>query len=320
MVKLDIYGGLLGAGKTTLISQMLSCAYAGHKVAVIENEIGQVNLDAELLKGTHISVQEISSGCICCTVKGSFTEAIRLLVEKEHPEYILVEPSGVADLTDLAKACADAEQVELNRVIMVVNAGKQKKLLKVVGEFYRKQLRSTQMIYLNFTEKLSKEEVEEAKASLWEINPDFVMIETPLADISADTFPEGQAAKICRENRTGNLPMAEIGRSGKIHMQTRRKQPLSVWCYRFEGEFREEGIWQLMKMFQQEACADIWRVKGYLKMEDSKIRKIDMVFGDQFQEEMENYDDSKLNQLVIIGKKLNIPWLKEQMEQIENKQ
>ncbi len=318
MVKLDIYGGLLGAGKTTLIRQMLSCAYAGHKTAIIENEVGQVNLDAELLKGAHISVQEISSGCICCTLKGNFTEAIRLLVEQENPEYIIVEPSGVADLTDLAKACADAEQVELNRLIMVVNTGKQKKLLKVVGEFYRKQLRGAQMIYLNFTEKLSKEELEEAKASLWEINPDLVMIETPLSDITADTFPEGQVSKNFQKNYTGNLPMEEIGKSGKIHIQTKGKQPLSAWCYKFEREFREEDVRQLMELFQQEACADIWRVKGYLKMEDGKIRKIDMVFGDQFQEEMENFDDSKMNQLVIIGKKLNLPWLKEQMEQIEN--
>lgn len=70
MVKLDIYGGLLGAGKTTLIRQMLASAYAGHKTAVIENEIGKVNLDAELLKDSSICVREITSGCICCTVKG----------------------------------------------------------------------------------------------------------------------------------------------------------------------------------------------------------------------------------------------------------
>ena len=139
MVKLDIYGGLLGAGKTTLIRQMLASAYAGHKTAVIENEIGKVNLDAELLKDSSICVREITSGCICCTVKGNFTEAIRRLAEQEHPEYIIVEPSGVASLTDVVSACTDSGMAVLNRIIMVADARKQRKLLKVIGKFYLKQ-------------------------------------------------------------------------------------------------------------------------------------------------------------------------------------
>ncbi len=315
MVKLDIYGGLLGTGKTTLIRQMLSAAYAGHRTAVIENEIGQVNLDAELVKSSSISVREISSGCICCTVKGSFTAAVRLLAEQEQPEYILVEPSGVADLADVVKACADTGLAEVNRVIMVVNGRKQQMLLKVVGEFYLKQLRGAQIIYLNFTEGMSQEELKAAKESLLEINPDLVMIETPLKDITADTFPEGQAPiREYKGKSPGSLPTSENRKTGAVPMRPRGKQPLTAWSCRFEQDFREEDIQRLMGLFRQEECADIWRVKGYLKSEKGGIQKVDMVFGDPFQEEVENFDDSKVNQLVIIGKNLNVPWLQKQLE------
>lgn len=319
MVKLDIYGGLLGAGKTTLIRKMLSTAYAGHKTAIIENEVGKVNLDAEMLNAASVSVREIASGCICCTLKGNFTEAIRRLTKQEQPEYIIVEPSGVADLESVVSACLDAEGIELNRVILVVNAARQTKLLKIAGEFYRKQLRIARNLYLNFTEKMTPEEVVEARKSLWEINPDLVMIETPLAEITADTFPEGQVSERIFDGRNACDPaVSDAGKTGMIHMRTKGRQPsLSVWCFRFQKNFREDEAERLLAVFEQEACAEIWRVKGYLKMEDGSIRKMDVVFGDHFQEEVEGISESKLNQLVFIGRKLNLLWLREQMERIQ---
>ena len=124
MVKLDVYGGLLGAGKTTLIKQMLKTVYKDYKVAVIENEFGSVNLDAEELKKASVVVREISSGCICCTLKGNFTDAVQLLIRQENPDYVIVEPSGMANLIDVAMACSVSEDVILNRTVLVVNAKK----------------------------------------------------------------------------------------------------------------------------------------------------------------------------------------------------
>lgn len=311
MVKLDIYGGLLGAGKTTLIRQMLASAYAGHKTAVIENEIGKVNLDAELLKDSSICVREITSGCICCTVKGNFTEAIRRLAEQEHPEYIIVEPSGVASLTDVVSACTDSGMAVLNRIIMVADARKQRKLLKVIGKFYLKQFCSAQTVYLNFADQISPEELEEVKSALWKINPGLRMTAVPLDAVGPDTFPEGLAQDMLpRRSGLGKL-------YGTVRMRSEGGQTFSVWNYEFRHDLRKETLQRLMELFRRRECEKIWRVKGYLKMADGGVRKIDIAYGDQFQEELKSFDGSKTNQLVIIGEEIDLSWLQSQLEALD---
>ena len=161
MTKLDIYGGLLGAGKTTLIKAMLRCAYPGKRVAVIENEVGRVNLDAGEFTG--ITVRPLTAGCVCCTLKGDLVAAVRELVRREMPEIIVMEASGAADLDAIRRICGEIDGVSLNRCVMVVNARKLRKLMTVVGEFYRIQLREATAIYLNFTEALPDGELTEVR-------------------------------------------------------------------------------------------------------------------------------------------------------------
>lgn len=319
MAKLDIYGGLLGTGKTTLIKQMLSRTYSGYRTAIIENEVGKINLDAEELRTASVSVKEISSGCICCTVKGSFTEAVSLLVQQENPDYIVVEPSGVAALTDVANACAQSSCVTLNRVIMVINAKKIQRLLKVVGTFFLEQIQSAGIIYLNFTEGMSEKQIEEIKNSVHNINPEVMIVSAPLTEITGDTFPEG--IPFGRSNTShfqiGLQPFQKTLKTNAIaRVRSRQKSALDNWCYQFQGTFDEKRIQKLMDIFRQERCSDIWRVKGYLKMQDGGIKKIDHVFGDQFLEEQDSFAGDKTNMLVIIGKRINTLWLEEQFEKL----
>lgn len=317
MVKLDIYGGLLGTGKTTLIKQMLSSAYAGHKTAVIENEAGKINLDAEELQSASVSVKEITSGCICCTVKGSFTEAVRLLVEQENPEYIVVEPSGVAALADIADACAGSDDVVLNRVIMVINAKRIQKLLTVVGSFFLEQIESAGIIYLNFAGEMTGEQLEEAKRAIHGINPNVRMVSVPLAEITKDTLPEEGSLTPNNTNRfpTGFSTSRKAVKPNAISLiRSRQKSTLNDWSYQFQGVFDEDRIQKLMDIFQQEQCSDIWRMKGYLRMRDGGIRKIDHVFGEQFLEDRDSVAADKVNMLVMIGKNMDTLWLEKQFE------
>lgn len=189
MVKLDLFCGLLGAGKTSLIKKMLSRVYPGHRVAIIENEFGKVNLDAAELKSASIEIRELTSGCICCTVKGDLSQAVALLIQQENPEYIIVEASGVADLRSLLQVCSEVEGIRINRVITVVHGNKILKLLKVVGNFFYDQIRVSNTIFLNFCENLPPEQVEATKQALWEINPELRFVTTALEDIHAGTFP-----------------------------------------------------------------------------------------------------------------------------------
>ena len=194
---IDLYAGLLGAGKTTLIRQLLVTEYAGKKVAIIENEIGRVNLDAELLRPAQaqITVREMTGGCVCCTIRGAFTEAIDLLTEEVGPDYIIIEPTGAADLEGLVQACEKCRSALLRRMVMIVNAKKIVRLLTVVGDFYREQIEKATCIYLNFTEGMGEDDLEKARAEIRKLNPTARLVDTPIAKIDADTFDVGESEK-----------------------------------------------------------------------------------------------------------------------------
>ena len=186
--KIDLYAGLLGVGKTTLIKRLLETEYAGKKVAIIENEIGKVNLDSAELGQASVTITEITGGCVCCTIQGEFTRAVDQLSEQLQPEYIIIEPTGAADITGLIEACQKTEKAEIRRLIMVTNAKKVATLLKIVGPFYTDQIRAASCIYFNFADHLTPEKLAQAREAVWNINPDAKIIETPLQEITADTF------------------------------------------------------------------------------------------------------------------------------------
>ena len=95
MTKIDIISGFLGAGKTTLIKRLLADALKGEQVVLIENEFGEIGIDGGFMREAGIQVNELNSGCICCSLVGDFREALKKVVETYHPDRILIEPSGV---------------------------------------------------------------------------------------------------------------------------------------------------------------------------------------------------------------------------------
>lgn len=318
-MKLDLYAGLLGVGKTTLIKQLLNTAYVGSKVAIIENEIGAVNLDAS--EFASISVKEITSGCVCCTVKGSFTEAIRLIEKQENPDYIIVEPTGASDLQGLVNACLEVPTVVLNRCVLVVNAKKIVRFLKAVGEFFMDQIRVAEMIYLNFADQMEPEAVEEAKQKLLEINPNLQMIETPMKEVGKDTFPENSCTLTAAGNkrRKDKLVIKEAKDQKRMMMTGGKQKQIYTWDYVFDGAFDEEQLEKLMTILEDTVYNDIWRAKGYFPMTDGSVRKVDVVFGDSFQDERDASEDITTGTLVLIGERLDTKWLQSQFENIEGK-
>ena len=107
MAKIDIFSGFLGAGKTTLIKKLISEAYAGEKLVLIENEFGEISVDGGFLAGAGVEITEMSSGCICCSLVGDFAEALKKVKEQFAPDRILIEPSGVGKLSDVIRAVQD---------------------------------------------------------------------------------------------------------------------------------------------------------------------------------------------------------------------
>lgn len=322
MIKLDIYCGLLGSGKTTLIKQMLKTTYSGYKTAIIENEFGSVNLDAEEFKKASVTVREITSGCICCTVKGSFIKVVDILSET-NPDYIIIEPSGVANLTDVLDECAKSKKIVLNRIIMVVNAGKICKFMSVVGSFFKEQLLSANTVYLNFNENMTTCELDEAKKTLLAVNRSLRLVDIPLSLIDKSSFPEENSVSH-PDSPHKNLTTTNFVLNSPNHSKTSivmrppKRDVLESLEYVFPMTFTEADILLLTELFQQEKCANVWRVKGCLRMKTGDIRKIDWVFGDNYQENLSDFAKEKTNILIIIGKNLPKQWLNSQLEIISS--
>ena len=183
MTKIDIISGFLGAGKTTLIKKLLSEAFPGEKLVLIENEFGEISIDGGFLKESGVQISEMSSGCICCSLVGDFNKALKEVEAQFHPDRILIEPSGVGKLSDVIVAVentvADVPEMKLNSFVTVADATKVKVYMKNFGEFYNNQIEVAGAIILSRTQKLTQEKLEAAVALLREKNPDAAILTTP---------------------------------------------------------------------------------------------------------------------------------------------
>ena len=181
MTKIDIFSGFLGAGKTTLIKKLITEAFAGQQVVLIENEFGEIGIDGGFLKEAGIQITEMNSGCICCSLVGDFRAALKKVVEQYHPDRILIEPSGVGKLSDVTRAVetiADEEDVKLNSFVTVADVNKVRLYMKNFGEFYNDQVSHASTILLSRTGAASEEKIEKAVAMLREKNPKATIVTT----------------------------------------------------------------------------------------------------------------------------------------------
>ncbi|MBE6913569.1 MAG: GTP-binding protein [Ruminococcaceae bacterium] len=179
MTKVDIFSGFLGAGKTTLIKKLIAEAYAGQKLVLIENEFGEIGIDSGFMQEAGIQVNELNSGCICCSLVGDFSQALHKVVEEYAPDRILIEPSGVGKLSDIIRAVAAVDGVEVNSATTVADAGRVRMFMKNFGEFYSDQITCAGAIVLSRTQNVSEEKLDSALELLREQNPDAVIITTP---------------------------------------------------------------------------------------------------------------------------------------------
>ena len=172
MTKIDIFSGFLGAGKTTLIKKLITEAYAGEKVVLIENEFGEIGIDGGFLQEAGVNITEMNSGCICCSLVGDFATALKQVAAEYAPDRIIIEPSGVGKLSDVIKAVQNAalKDAVLNAFCTVVDASKCKMYMKNFGEFFNDQVENAGCIILSHTGKTSEEKLATAVALLKEKN------------------------------------------------------------------------------------------------------------------------------------------------------
>ena len=181
MTKIDIFSGFLGAGKTTLIKKLIAEAYTGEQLVLIENEFGEIGIDGGFLQEAGISITEMNSGCICCSLVGDFGKALRQVMDTYHPDRILIEPSGVGKLSDVIRAVQNLEMhdVVLNGFTTVVDASKAKMYMKNFGEFFNNQVEHASAIILSRTAGMGQEKLDACVALLREKNPTATIVTTP---------------------------------------------------------------------------------------------------------------------------------------------
>lgn len=203
MTKINIISGFLGAGKTTLIQKLIKEVYAGQKVVLVENEFGEIGIDGGFLKDSGIVVNEINSGCICCTLQGDFRTALQEVVEKYHPDHIIIEPSGVGKLSDILSVVKDVEGLELNSYSTVVDAKRCETYHKNFKEFFDDQITTAACIILSRTQLVDEETLQKDITIIRELNNDARIITTPWDDLS------GQAIIEAMEGSTDGFPELE---------------------------------------------------------------------------------------------------------------
>lgn len=189
MTKVDIISGFLGAGKTTFIKELISKVYSGEKMVLIENEFGEIGVDSRFMQDAGIEVTEMNSGCICCTLVGDFARALKQVVDTYHPDRIIIEPSGVGKLSDVAKAVSDMQedaQIEVDSLITVVDGKKAKMYMKNFGEFFDNQIEYANTIVLSRTQMMDEAKLKECIELLREKNEEAAIVTTEWDKLSGD--------------------------------------------------------------------------------------------------------------------------------------
>lgn len=182
MTKVDIISGFLGAGKTTLIKKLLGEALSGEQVVLIENEFGEIGIDGGFLRDSGVEIREMNSGCICCSLVGDFGTSLKEVIDKYHPDRIIIEPSGVGKLSDVIKAVKDLhieDEIQLNSASAVVDALKCKVYMKNFGEFFNNQIENAGTIILSRTQNQKDEKLEKCIEMIRELNAKAHIITTP---------------------------------------------------------------------------------------------------------------------------------------------
>ena len=189
MTKVDIISGFLGAGKTTFIKELISKVYSGEKMVLIENEFGEIGVDSRFMQDAGIDVTEMNSGCICCTLVGDFARSLKQVVDTYHPDRIIIEPSGVGKLSDVAKAVSDMQeeaQIEVDSLITVVDGKKAKMYMKNFGEFFDNQIEYANTIVLSRTQMMDEVKLKECIELLREKNEEAAIVTTEWDKLSGD--------------------------------------------------------------------------------------------------------------------------------------
>ena len=219
MTKIDIYSGFLGAGKTTLIKKMISEAYKGQKLVLIENEFGEIGIDGGFLQDAGINITEMNSGCICCSLVGDFGKALTQVISEYNPDRIIIEPSGVGKLSDVIAAVEKVtnNEVTLGYTVAVADAGKVKVYMKNFGEFYNNQIETASTIILSRTDSIPQAKLDTSVALIREHNQVATLVTTPWSELTGSQLIAAMEGKATLAAELAKMEMERLAAEEEEH-------------------------------------------------------------------------------------------------------
>ena len=328
MTKIDIISGFLGAGKTTLIKKLIEEGLKGQKVVLIENEFGEIGIDGGFLKESGIQINEMNSGCICCSLVGDFNTALKDVLEQYTPDRIIIEPSGVGKLSDVMKAVQkvvdEEENVVLNSHITVADAMRAKMYLKNFGEFYRNQVEFASAVILSRSQNVKEDKLEKAVELLRGINEKCPIVTTPWEELNGAQLLEVmegendfakelmEAAQVCPECGHHHDHGEECHEHhhdhdccGHDHHHHHADEVFTSWGKETPKKYTEEGIRAILDTLSKEDSNEygiILRAKGIVPDENGKWIHFDLVPGE---DEVRYGSAEYTGRICVIGSKLN---------------
>ena len=293
MTKVDIISGFLGAGKTTFIKLLIEYVFAGEKLVLIENEFGEIGIDGGFLKDAGIEITEMNSGCICCTLVGDFSKALRKVIEEYHPDRVLIEPSGVGKLSDVSKAIEHVKKeadIEIEGRITIVDGKKAKMYLKNFGEFFKNQVAYANTIVVSRTQMMEDHSIEECVKMLREENKEASIISTSWDKLSKEAIehalsPDTQLEGIFEEEK---CPVCShehhhegacgCGHEHHHHHHHHADEIFTSWGQETAHKYTEGELDFLLKALSEtEGYGTILRAKGIVEMENGAWKQFDLV-------------------------------------------
>lgn len=314
MTKVDIISGFLGAGKTTFIKLLIENVFAGEKLVLIENEFGEIGIDGGFLKDAGIEITEMNSGCICCTLVGDFSKALRKVIEEYHPDRVLIEPSGVGKLSDVSKAIEHVKKeadIEIEGRITIVDGKKAKLYLKNFGEFFKNQVAYANTIVVSRTQMMEDHSIEECVKMLREENKEASIISTSWDKLSKEAIehalsPDTQLEGIFEEEKCPvcghhhhhheheehhheegacgcdhehhHEGACGCGHEHHHHHHHHADEIFTSWGQETPHKYTEEELDFLLKALSEtEGYGTILRAKGIVEMENGSWKQFDLV-------------------------------------------
>ena len=347
MTKVDIISGFLGAGKTTLIAKLLKEAFPGEQVVLIENEFGEIGIDGGFLKESGVEIREMNSGCICCSLVGDFGTSLKEVVEKYHPDRIIIEPSGVGKLSDVIKAVKDLHienEIRLNSASTVADASKVKVYMKNFGEFFNNQIEHAGTIILSRTQNVSEAKLKTDIELIRSLNKDAHIITTPWDDINGKQILDAMenvtnlelemlaeaAAKAAEEHEHEHHNDGECGcghdhdhehehhhdHDGECscghdhhHGHHHADEVFTSWGVETPDKYDKETLSEILrKLSETDDYGDILRAKGMLPTPEGKWMFFDLVPEEY---EIRDGEPEITGRICVIGAKLKEDALKE---------